>query len=130
MRIIDGTGSTMGRIASYAAKEALKGEEIAVINCNKVLISGSRTFVEKDFQVRRGRYGSSQKGPRISKTNERIVKRTIRGMLPDFRVGRGKEAFSKIKCYNGVPKEYENSEKIILENKKPKKVIKLESIRK
>lgn len=120
----------MGRIASYAAKEALKGEEIAVVNCNKVLISGSKTFVEKDFQVRRGRHGSSQKGPIISKLNERIVKRTIRGMLPDFRVGRGREAFSRIKCYSGVPKEYENSEKITIENKNPKKAIKLESIKK
>jgi large subunit ribosomal protein L13 len=130
MKIIDGENAVMGRLASFAAKEALKGEEIVIVNCNKVLISGSRKRVESDFQIKRGRYGSSQKGPRISKSNEQIVKRTIRGMLPNFREGRGKELIKKIKCYNKVPKEYENSEKVKLEQKKLKKSIKLEEMRK
>ncbi len=130
MKIIDGENAIMGRLASFAAKEALKGEEIVIVNCNKVLISGSRKRVESDFQIKRGRYGSSQKGPRISKSNEQIVKRTIRGMLPNFREGRGKELIKKIKCYNKVPKEYENSEKVKLEQKKLKKSIKLEEMRK
>lgn len=130
MKIIDGENAVMGRLASFAAKESLKGEEIVIVNCNKVLISGSRKRVESDFQIKRGRYGSSQKGPRISKSNEQIVKRTIRGMLPNFREGRGKELIKKIKCYNKVPKEYENSEKVKLEQKKLKKSIKLEEMRK
>jgi large subunit ribosomal protein L13 len=130
MKIIDGTNYPMGRLASYAAKEALKGEEIAVVNCNKVIITGSRKHVEKDFQIRRNRFGSSQKGPKISKTNEKIVKRTIRGMLPNFREGRGSETFKRIKCYNELPKEFESKQIIKFESRNPKKSIKLESIRK
>jgi len=130
MKIIDGTETVLGRLASFAAKEALKGEEVAVVNCDKVIITGSRKNIEEEFQIKRNRFGSSQKGPKISKSNEKIVKRAIRGMLPNFREGRGSEAFKKIRCYNKVPKEYESSEKISLPKRKPKKSIKIESIRK
>lgn len=130
MKIIDGTNAAMGRLASFAAKEALKGEEIAIVNCNKVIITGSRKNIEADFQQKRGRVGTLQVGPLVSKSNEKIVKRTIRGMLPDFRVGRGREAFKRIRCYNLVPKEYEAQEKIKLEKTKPKKAVSLESMRK
>lgn len=129
MKIINGENAVMGRLASFAAKEALKGEEVVVVNCNKVLISGTRKRIEKDFQIRRSRVGSSQKGPKVSKTNEKIVKRAIRGMLPNFREGRGNIAFKKIKCYNKVPKEYEDTEKIEM-NKKLRKSIKLEEMKK
>ena len=27
--------------------------------------------------------------------------------MPNHREGRGKEAFQRIKCYNGIPKEFE-----------------------
>lgn len=130
MRIIDGTDTPMGRLASFAAKESLKGEEVIIVNCNKVVITGSRKDIESNFQIKRGRTGSLQVGPRISKTSEKIVKRAIRGMLPDFRMGRGKECFGRIKCYNEVPKEYESEKKIELEKTKPKKALRLESMRK
>ncbi len=130
MKIIDGTETVLGRLASFAAKEALKGEEIIVVNCDKVIITGSRKNIEEEFQIKRSRFGSSQKGPKISKSNEKIVKRAIRGMLPNFREGRGNMAFKKIKCYNKFPKEFEKEEKITLAKRKPKKSIKLESIKK
>jgi ribosomal protein uL13 len=130
VKIIDGKDSPMGRLASFAAKESLKGEEIVVVNCNKVLITGSRKNVEEEFQQKRSRFGSSQKGPKISKSNEKIVKRAIRGMLPNFREGRGAEAFKRIKCYNETPKEHEISKKISSEKTKVKKAIKLESMEK
>ena len=115
--IIDGKNAVLGRLASYAAKEALKGEKIIILNCEKVLITGSRKNIEKEFQEKRERVGSGQKGPKYSKVSEKIVKRTIRGMLPDHREGRGREAFKRILCYNKVPKEYETSERVSLEFK-------------
>jgi ribosomal protein uL13 len=130
MKVIDGTETPMGRIATFVAKEALKGDEVVVVNCDKVIITGSRKNIEESFQIKRHRFGSSQKGPKISKTNERIVKRAIRGMLPNFREGRGNIAFKKIKCYNKIPSEFESVKKIALPRGKPKKSIKLESIKK
>ena len=47
MKIIDGENAVMGRLASYVAKQALQGEEISIVNCNKVLITGNKKFIEK-----------------------------------------------------------------------------------
>jgi len=115
MKIIDGEGIVLGRLSSYAAKEALNGEDIAIINCEKIIITGNKKNIGEKFHERRSRVGASQKGPRHSKTNEKIVKRAIRGMLPDFRMGRGKIAFKKIKCYAGTPKEFRDSKKVEME---------------
>jgi ribosomal protein uL13 len=111
MKIIDGKNAILGRIASYAAKQALQGEKIIILNCEQVLISGDRKKIKEEIEKKRRKGGSSQKGPKHSRLSEKIVKRTIRGMLPDHRQGRGREAYKNIKCYKGVPKEYENYEK-------------------
>jgi len=118
-KIIDGKNAVLGRLASYAAKEALKGEEIVILNCDEILITGNKKKIEADFKEERSRVGHSQKGPKHSKSSEKMVKRTIRGMLPDHRKGKGKIAFKKIKCYVGVPKEFQESKKILAG--KPKK---------
>ncbi len=110
MKIIDGSDNVLGRLASYAAKESLKGEEIAIVNCSGIIITGNRNSIEEDFRRKRSRVGSSQKGPKYSGQSEKIVKRTIRGMLPNYREGRGREAWKRIKCYNKIPKEFEGKE--------------------
>ncbi len=105
MIVVDGKGAVLGRLASFVAKETLKGKEISIINCNQVIITGNKRMIEKEFTEKRSRIGSSQKGPKHHANSEKIVKRTIRGMLPNHREGRGKEALKKIKCYVGIPKE-------------------------
>ena len=49
VKLIDGTNATMGRLASYVAKQALKGEEIAIMNCEKVIITGSKKNIGVEF---------------------------------------------------------------------------------
>lgn len=110
MKIIDGKGIVMGRLASFVAKEVLKGEEVVIVNCNEVIITGGKKNIEEEFKEKRSRFGSSQKGPKHHKVSEKIVKRAIRGMLPSPREGRGKIALARIKCYNKVPKEFERKE--------------------
>lgn len=116
MKIIDGSGAVLGRLASYVAKESLKGEEIAIINCSEVIITGNREKIKEEFHEKRSRVGSSQKGPKHSRKTEKIVKRTIRGMLPNYREGRGREAWKRIKCYDKIPKELEGKEFIKLKD--------------
>ncbi|MBR9701481.1 50S ribosomal protein L13 [Candidatus Pacearchaeota archaeon] len=130
MKIIDGKNAVLGRLASYVAKEALKGEEIVVLNCDQVIITGNKKDIKGKFEARRSRIGSSQKGPKHRRPSQMIVKRTIRGMLPDHRTGRGREAFKKIKCYGGVPKEFEESKKIIAGKEKTSKFIRVKDITK
>jgi ribosomal protein uL13 len=122
MIVIDAKDSILGRVSSFVAKQALKGEEVSVVNCNKVIVSGKFSSIKREFEEKRARHGSSQKGPIHNKSScEKIVKRSIRGMLPDHREGRGRVAFKKIKCYNEIPKELEQTEKIIIANKKTPK---------
>lgn len=117
MKVIDGKNAVLGRLASFAAKESLKGEEIAVVNCEEILISGNKKSIQRDFEEKKSRIGHSKRDPRHSKLSDKIVKRVIRGMLPDHRLGRGKQALKRIKCYKGVPKEFEEAKKITMENR-------------
>lgn len=113
MKIIDGKNAVLGRLASYAAKEALKGEEIVILNCDQIIITGNKKNIREKFEEKRRKVGSGQKGPKHSRDSEKIVKRAIRGMLSNHRKGRGKIAYRKIKCYIGVPKEFQEAKKII-----------------
>ena len=128
MKIIDGKNAVLGRLASYAAKEALKGEDVVILNCEQVIITGNKKNIKDNFEKKRKRGGSSQKGPFHIKTSDRIVKRTIRGMLPNHREGRGKQAYKKIKCYIGTPEEFEKSKKIVSGKEKLNKFVKIEEI--
>jgi len=110
--IIDGKNAIMGRLASYVAKQALFGKKVVILNAGDVIILGSKKDIVSRYLQKVKRGGSSIKGPKIVRTPERILKRTIRGML-SHKQARGKEALKRIMCYNKVPKEYENIKKII-----------------
>lgn len=117
MKIIDAKDAVLGRLSAYAAKEAMRGEDVVIVNCEQAKITGRRLNIVEDFLKKRTKVGTGQKGPKISRLSYKIVKRTIRGMLPEHREGRGRVAWKKIKCYNGVPKEFESAEKISLVRK-------------
>lgn len=108
--VIDAAHAVLGRLASFAAKQALLGKKVIVVNCGEAIVTGNRDNILKEYRVARQRGGASLNGPNFPKHSERLVKRTIRGMLY-FRHGRGKDAFKRIICYNHVPKEYESSKK-------------------
>lgn len=113
MTIIDAEGLIMGRLASAVATKLLAGEEIDIINAEKAIISGSKytTMREYDETLRRGK---PEFGPFFPKRPDRILKRTVRGMLP-YKRARGKDAMSRLKVYVGVPMELEDKESIRIE---------------
>ena len=106
--IINGDGMLLGRLASVVAQRALAGEEIAVVNAEKAIISGSRSRVFANYQHKRSR-GSTGWGPFVPRRPDHLMKRTIRGMLP-YKRPRGVDAFRRIKCYVGVPVEFAGKE--------------------
>jgi large subunit ribosomal protein L13 len=115
MIIIDGTNKILGRLASLAAKLALNGEEVVIINSEKVLVSGSsKANVEEFFKVKRER-GDPYHGPFYPRYPDQIVKRVIRGMLP-YKIDRGRKALKRIKAYIGVPKEIEVKEEFLFKD--------------
>ncbi len=105
--VIDSTNATLGRLASYAAKQALQGKKIIILNSEKAIITGRKKFIIEKYQERRRRGGTAMKGPLISKLPEKMLKRTIRGML-NYKEGRGREAFKRILCFKGVPEKYKD----------------------
>lgn len=110
--VIDASLGILGRIASYAAKQALLGKEVFVVNCSQALISGRKPMILEEYKKAMYRGGFALNGPFFVKRNpERLMKRTIRGMLP-YKQGRGISAFKKIKCYNTVPASLANEKTI------------------
>jgi large subunit ribosomal protein L13 len=112
MITIDAKDLLVGRFATHVAKQALLGEKINIVNCEKAVISGSKEEVVAKFKNSRDR--GATKGPFLHRTPAKFVKRIIRGMIP-YKKGRGKEAFEKITCYNKVPEDLLNEKFITYE---------------
>jgi len=111
IEIIDGEGLILGRLASAVAKKLLteKDTEIVIVNAERVVISGAKERTFKDYKAKKDR-GSKEQGPFFPKMPDRIVKRTIRGMLP-YKQAKGRDAFSRLKVYLSIPEEYETAER-------------------
>jgi len=126
---LDSENMVLGRLVSFAAKQALQGKEVAILNCEKTLISGSKPNVISRLKLRRSINSMKpEKGPFYSKDSQKIVKRAVRGMLPDWRNGRGKEALRRIKCYKGIPAEFKNEKIINLKINAPRRSITVEEL--
>lgn len=127
--VIDATNALLGRLASYAAKQSLLGRQVIIVNCAAVVISGNSPFILSLYRTRRARGGSAMNGPNFPRSPERLVKRTIRGMLP-YNNARGIAAWKRIKCYNDVPDVYVSVSHIKAGKEKPIKTLKLEELSK
>ena len=104
--IIDARDLVLGRIGTRAAKAALLGNEVAILNCENAIITGDRKKIIEHYKQRRER-GIPAKGPFIHRDPEKLVKRSIRGMLP-YKQPKGRDAFSRIKCYMGIPEKFKD----------------------
>lgn len=107
MIIINADKLILGRMATYAAKQALLGEEVRIINAEKAIISGKRATILKEKAQTFNR-GIPTKGPFVTRMPDRYVRRVIRGMLP-HRQAKGAEAYKRILCYTGVPEEFKDA---------------------
>lgn len=112
--IIDAKDTILGRLASYAAKNALLGEKINVINCEHAIITGSKRVIIEKYKARIHR-GTPFHGPFFPKTPDGLVRRAIRGMV-HFKINKGRIAYKNVKCYKGVPEQFQNKETIKLPN--------------
>jgi large subunit ribosomal protein L13 len=106
--VIDGDGLILGRMASIIAKRLLAGEAINIVNAEKIVVSGNEQTIiakEKEFL----NVGGRGKGPTHFRQPHRIVRRTIRGMLP-HRKSHGRAAYKRLKVYIGLPEEFEEAD--------------------
>jgi len=111
MKVINGENQILGRVASRAAKMALEGEEVRIVNAENMVMTGKMPYLIDKYWTRRHRKDKadpehSQHWPRRP---DMFVKRIIRGMLPDDRA-RGRNAYKRIKTYIGFPETLRNEE--------------------
>lgn len=106
--IIDAKGLILGRMASIIAKRLLQGESVIVLNAEKTAISGKRLQIVKEAKTFL-EVGHPRKGPFHQRRPDRIVRRTIRGMLPRKKP-KGMQAFKRLRVYLGAPMEFNGKE--------------------
>ncbi len=104
--IIEGENAILGRLVCFAAKRALEGREVIIVNAEKVAISGSKETILKDVKrkLQTRTLGALEKSPIHYRRPDRYVRKAIRGMLPWKRT-RGREAYKRVRVYMGVPPE-------------------------
>ncbi len=101
MVVVDGEFSPLGRLASFVAKKAREGENVIVINADKIVIKKNKQEAIKIYLEKKSK-GSNTKGPFFPINTKGIVLRAIRGMINNKRY-LGRVAFKRIEVYEGVP---------------------------
>ena len=98
---IDATGKILGRLASRVAEEA-SDAEVTVLNTEDAVISGDEEDVQEEYRQKYER-GARDRGPYFPRSPDRIVHKTISGMLAD-------DAESNLKTLIGNPDNVETAE--------------------
>jgi len=105
--VIDADGRVLGRLAVQVAERLKDGDDVHVINAEKAVVTGDREKVFQDYRDKQDR-GNREHGPYYPKAPDRIVKRTVRGMMPDNT--EGQEAFKRLRTYVGNPEDLETGD--------------------
>ncbi|NAY92759.1 50S ribosomal protein L13 [Muricauda sp. JGD-17] len=111
--VVDADGQTLGRLASKVAKllrgkhktnftpHVDCGDNVIVINAEKITLSGNK-MDDKEY-LRYTGYPGGQRSTSVkdllSKHPERVVEKSIKGMLPKNKLGA--ELFRNLKVYAG-----------------------------
>lgn len=104
MQIIDGTDLVLGRASSQIAKKLLQGEQVQLLNAEKMIIRGEPQNILEKYKTRRAvqHKGTPEFSPVWSKVPHLLVRRIIRGMLP-WKRARGKQALKLLRVFTGTP---------------------------
>lgn len=101
--VVNAEGLILGRMASKIAKRLLNGEDVIIVNAEKAVLSGrrkSKIAEAKEFLE----VGAPERGPFHYRRPDRIVLKTVKGMLP-LKQSRGKKALEKLRVFMGIPNE-------------------------
>jgi large subunit ribosomal protein L13 len=99
-------------MASKVAKKLLNGEEVIIVNAEKSVLSGkkkSKVAEAKEFLE----VGAPRRGPFHYRRPDRIMRKTVRGMLP-IKQPKGKTAYKKLKVFMGVPEDLKDQKMCIV----------------
>jgi large subunit ribosomal protein L13 len=126
MKLIDGDRMILGRIASFVAKAAILGDNVAVVNCDKIVITGGRrSILEKQRSISKRR-GKPNKGIFYERRPDYFVQKTIKRMFSQN--SRGQTAFKRVKCYISTPEKYKDLNAELVKHADIKKIPNLKYI--
>eukprot|EP00967_Tisochrysis_lutea_P079326 scaffold108519_cov36-Tisochrysis_lutea.AAC.1 len=113
--VIDAKNHLLGRLASIVAKEVLCGQRVVVVRCEEINISGSfyRNKLKFLDKLRKRTNTNPAHGPYHFRAPSRIFHRVIRGMIP-HKTHRGKCALERLKCFDGIPEQYETAKRMVV----------------
>ena len=120
--VVDATDHIAGRLSSNVAKLLLTGNRVSIVNCEKIMISGTRSNIIKEYRdfLEISSILNPKHGPFHPRRPDTIMKRMIRGMLPRKKPS-GLTAHKRLRTYIGSPKELRSFEKIQFEKAKIKR---------
>jgi large subunit ribosomal protein L13 len=120
--IVDGTDHIAGRLCSHVAKLLLEGNRVSVVNCEKIMISGSRKNIINEYKdfLKIASILHPKHGPFHPRRPDTILSRMVRGMLPRKKPS-GQAALKRLRAYIGVPSELKSQKRIQFENAKIRK---------
>ena len=109
--VIDGKNAVLGRLGSLVAEKIMNGEDVVVLNCESIVITGEKETVFADYKARfdRGEC-KSRKGPFYPRRADLLFKRCVRGMIP-WTTTSGRDAYRRLHVFVGTPKQFEDCEK-------------------
>lgn len=105
--LLDAKNQILGRLASYAAKHALRGNRVIVLNAEKAVISGRKSNIveEAKRRLKTRTLATQSTAPTHQRRPDLYVRRVIRGMLP-WKKAKGKAAYHRVLVFMGTPEEY------------------------
>jgi large subunit ribosomal protein L13 len=105
--VLDANNQILGRLASFAAKHAITGETVIVLNAEKAVISGRRSNIvnEAKHRLKTRTLGTQTNAPVHQRRPDLYFRRVVRGMLP-WKKAKGRAAFHRVRVFVGIPEEY------------------------
>mgnify|MGYP005729917827 FL=1 len=121
--VVDATNHIAGRLSSNVAKLLKQGHRVSIVNCEKIMYSGTRSNLIKEYRefLEINSIINPKHGPVHYRRPDTIITKMIRQMLPYDRKPSGKESIKRLRAYIGSPKELKSLEKVQFEKAKIKK---------
>ena len=115
--VVDASDHVAGRLSSLVAKMLLKGNRISLVNCERIMISGTRSNTIHEYRqfLKINSIINPKHGPVHYRRPDTVITKMIRGMLPFEKKPSGKTSHKRLRAYVGSPKELKPFKKVQFE---------------
>lgn len=102
--VLDANDAIAGKLSAMAAKIALQGHKVQIINSEKAVMTGDKLFITKRYYAKREQknHANPEESFKLPRRPDLFLKKIIKGMLPKHNKT-GSDAEKRIICYYGNP---------------------------